>query len=429
MTDFFLFFAEENLKKSSKQHVKADNENRRRAPGKWLDVIEEHLSGGRMFGIMALISVFYTFPLIFSMGSKILGNFTDYYGDIFNGMSLLWSAKEQLFNLHANPLRYDLLAGPYSAFYYSLFSAPKFPLMNIPVTALFGHVYSVNVFALLNFTLAGFFSYLLVWELTENKLAGFFAGLVFAFCPYAYAHAVVHMDLGATWPIVMVFWAGLRLDRKRTPGNIIFLLFSLLLFQIYCSLYYYLFFPLAAGSYLLIRFVDSFIYRFRTGEKIKGAFARIKPVHWILVSALILFVVSGAIILYKYYLEPTANITVRPIHWQERFKLSWANYLLPGVDHPWFGKITASVVPIRRNVTESTAYIGWVPLLLALYSLKAVRRDWRAMMFLVFGLASLIFTLGPYIRLGYLNIPIFNFPSVECGGICRLWNVGAVSAL
>jgi len=394
------------LKTGSKKTARAGAGNRPQANGKWLDMLEQRLSHGRIFGIMALASVLYTFPLVLSMGSKILGNFTDYYGDIFHGTSLLWSAKEQLLNLHANPLRYDLLAGPYSAFYYSILAAYKPPIVNIPVTALLGPVCAVNVFTLLNFTLAGFFSYLLVLDLTRNKVAGLFAGLVFAFCPYAYAHAVVHMDLGATWPIVMVFWAGLRLDRKRTLGNIILLLFSLLLFHIYCSLYYYLFFPLAAGSFLLIRFVDSFLYSFQTGQRIKGAFARVKPAQWILASASILLVAAGVIALYKYYLGPTAHLTVRPIHWQERFRLSWANYLLPGVDHPWFGRLTDSVVPVRRNVTESTAYIGWVPLLLALYNLKVAGRDWRAFMFLVFGLASLIFTLGPYISLGYLNLPL-----------------------
>ncbi|MEA2063411.1 MAG: hypothetical protein U9P14_06925, partial [Gemmatimonadota bacterium] len=279
----------------------------------------------------------------------------------------------------------------------------------VPVTAVLGPVVSFNIFTLCNFTLAGFCTYLLVRELTGSRLAAVFSGIFFAFCPFMYAHSIVHMDVGATWPLPLTFYALLRLDRQRTWENGLFLLLALMLFHCYCSIYYYLFFPLAALVYLLVRFFNGFFYEFETGRGRLGRFSRVTAFQWTLVAGGALVLIAAGIAVYKYYLGAMASELVRPLHWQERFKLSWANYLLPGVDHPLFGKTTSSMVPIRRNVTESTAFVGWIPLVLSVWGFWSARGNWRAWMFLVFGLVSLSFTLGPYLSLGYLKLPM---PSV-----------------
>lgn len=374
--------------------------------GLWFESLEERLTLARFFLIAVFASVLYTWPLIINLGSQVLGVFNDYYGDVFLGIWELWITQYELLKLGSNPLMIEMLSGPYASFFYSALAFHKYLLVMVPLTRFLGPVVSFNLFTLGNFVLGAVCTYLLVRELTGARVASAVAAFAFAFCPYAYAHSVVHMDLGATWPMPLLFWALLRLDRERRLGNWLLVAAVLVLFHSYCSIYYYLFIPLAGISYMLVRLADSFFYDFKSGKKVSGAFARVSRSTWILVGVAAILLVVGGILVYKYYLGPLATMQVRPIHWQERFKLSWANYLLPGVDHPWFGQITAAVVPIRRNVTESTAYIGWLPILLALYSLKVARRDWRAFMFLVFGLSSLLFTLGPYIRLGYLNIPM-----------------------
>ncbi len=368
------------------------------------------LTAPRVLAIMGAASLIYTYPLIFSLGSRILGSFNNYYGDIFTGLWLMWITKHQLLTLHTNPFQIDMLAGPYScSMYSSILAAHKFPILMIPVTAFFGQIVSVNLYAIINFTLAGFCTWLLARELTGNRLAAVFSGFAFAFCPYLYAHAVVHMDLGAAWPLPLTFYALLIFDRKRNLRGALLLVLALVLFQCYCSIYYYLFFPLAVGCYLLVRFADGYFYEFSTGRKRLERFSRISPGRWAAVCAIGIILIASGILVYKYYLGPIAAEQVRPLHWQERFKLSWANYLLPGVDHPWFGKVTRAVVPVRRNVTEAAAYIGWVPLVLALWGFYSARRNWRAWMFLLFGLAALSFTLGPYMTFGYIRLPM---PSV-----------------
>jgi len=398
--------ARKKIKSRSRPEGKKDQKAGAAAPG-LVEKIEKRLGPWRVLGVMCVFSALYTFPLVFSAGSEVLGKFTNYYGDIFAGIWEFWISKYELLDLKTSPFHYGILAGPYSAYRLSFLAAHKYPVLMIPFTALLGPVASLNLFSFSNFVLTGFFTYLLVYHLTERRFPGVVAGLIFAFCPYAWARSVVHPDLAATWPLPLLVYSLLLFDRRRSLSKALLILLSLVIFHCYCSVYYYLFIPLVAGSYLLVRFVDAFIFDFQAGRAPRGiSFSRIGRIRWILAGAAAVILIVGAVAAYKFYLASQAALEVRPLHWQERFKLSWANYLLPGVDHPLFGQATRSVVPVRRNVTESTAYIGWIPLLLALWGMRHAARKWQAWMLLVLGLGSLSFTLGPYLNLGHLRIPM-----------------------
>jgi len=45
-------------------------------------------------------------------------------------------------------------------------------------------IFSFNFIFLLSFVLCGFGTYLLVYKLTKNRLAGIISGIIFAFCPF-----------------------------------------------------------------------------------------------------------------------------------------------------------------------------------------------------------------------------------------------------
>jgi len=368
--------------------------------------IETWLSPWRVVGLLAVFALIYTFPLPFNLSGAVLGKFKNYYGDIFEGLWEFWNSKYLLLDLKTNPFRYETLAGPYSSSWLSPLAAHKYPVLMVPLTALVGPVASMNLFVLSGFVLAGFFTYLIVRRLTGGELPGLAAGLIFAFCPYAWARSIIHLDLAAYWPLPFLVWSLLLFDRYRTWGKAFLVLVALVAFHIFCSPYYYLFIPLLFGSYLVVRFVDAFIYDFEKGELKRGSFSRLSTKQWVGVGIGAVVLIAGAVVLYEYYLSREASAMVRPLHWQERFKLSWANYLLPGVDHPLFGRFTRSVVPIRRNVTESTAYLGWVGIILALVGTRRAAGKWQTWMFLLLGLASLSFTLGPYITVGDFRIPM-----------------------
>lgn len=372
--------------------------------GAFHPLVENWIGPWRVVAVFAGLTLLYTLPLIFSLGGSIMGKYHHSYGDIFWAIWQFWSAKVQLLELHSSPFRFDLIAGPYNQS--SVFTLHKSPTVMLPFTAVFGPVPSVNLYVLFNFILSGFLTWLLVRELTGNNLAGIVSGMAFAFCPYAYARSIVHLDLAPIWTFPFLFYGLFRLYWQPGWRSWALLALAILAFGIYACPYYYLILPLGFVSWLLVRFVDRFFYEFSSGRKITGAFARVSSRQWAVVAVAAVVLIAGSTAAYVLYLGPTAALVQRPLHWQERFALSLANYLIPGGDHPLFGSVTSQIVPIRRNLTESAIYVGWVPLVLAIYGLRSSRRDWRAWLLILFGLGAFSITLGPHLTLGPMKIPM-----------------------
>jgi len=384
---------------------------------------------------LTLAALAWTLPLLLSLGDHILGVYRDYYGDIFSGIWEFWSAKAQLVDSHASPFRFDMLAGPYSAVWISWLAAHKYPALLAPVTALVGPVRMLNLFVLGNLVLSGFCMYLLVGRLTGSRLAGVISGAFLAFCPYSFARSIIHLDLATLGPLALLLYCVLLFDKRPGLRTGLWVVLSLVLFHVLCSVYYYIYIPLVFGSYLLVSFVNTFVYDIRTGRRVAGGLARISRAQWLAAGAVTLLLVAAGVYVYVHYLGPLSRVEVRPLLWQERFKLSWTNYLFPGVDHPLFGEITRNFVPIRRNVTESTAYLGWAPLLLALWGLRQWRRRPETWWILLPGLAGLVLSLGPYIDLGGLKLPLPSIllhkfaPFIRCIGRYSVFLQVTVAAL
>ncbi len=392
------------MKKAPDARSNKPSEDRDKASNsRWL---EHRLSAWTFSVLMLLLALAYTWPLAAGLGGSLLGAFGGYYGDVFGAIWELWATKHLLLNLHSNPLMVQMVAGPYASYLFSFAAFHKYLLVMTPLTALAGPVGAFNLFLILNYVLAGLAMYLLALELTGNRAASALAGILFAFNPYHYAHGIVHMDLASTWPMPLMILAILRLERDAGWRSWTLLAFSLVLFHVYCSFYYYIFLPLLLIAWLIILGVDRYVFDFSAWKRLRGALGRVPLSKRILAAAALLVLIAGAVLVYKIYLLPSASQVVRPLHWQERFKLSWANYLAPGVDHPLFGGITRAFVPVRRNVTESTAYIGWVALALGLWGFRLALRDRRAWMMLLLGLGGLSLTLGPYLELGALRLPM-----------------------
>jgi hypothetical protein len=367
--------------------------------------VEEWFTTGRVVTLFALLTMIYTFPLVFRLNGWIMGDYKDFYGDIFWYIWCFWTAKVQLLELGEVPLQFDLICGPYNQT--SVFALFKTHVIMIPFTALFNQVASLNIFILLNFILAGFFSWKMIHELTGSKAAGIVPGIAFAFCPYAYARAIAHIGMAPIWVFPFLFYILCTLYRRSNKSGWILLLLALVSIYLFCSPYYYLILPLGFGSWLTAWFINRFIFDFKLRKFIRGAFARVSLKRWSAVVVAAIAMVTGAVAFYLHYLRPIALTIVRPLHWQERFALSWTNYLLPGIDHPLFGDMFANLLHSEwGNTTEATVYLGWVLLLLAVYGLRHACRDWRAWALIMFGFAACLITLGPYLEFGSLKLPM-----------------------
>jgi len=342
-----------------KNPQKIDNQPFKPEMDKWFTT-------GRVTLLFFLLTVIYTFPLIFRLNSSVLGKFEDFYSDIFWYLWCFWSAKVQLLELGKSPIHFDLICGPYSQS--SVYAMFKTHVFMIPFTALFNPVTSLNLYLLTCFTLSGVFTWMMIRELTGSSIAGIVPAIAYAFSPYAYARSTVHVGLVPIWLFPLMFIVLIRLYRRFDIKGILLLLFVILLFYLFSEPYYYPIFPLGIGCWLLVIFFNRFIFDIGKSRRIKGAFGKVSRKQW-LISGLITIVLLATVIpAYVFYLRPMATIVVRPLIWQERFALTFANYLLPTMDHPILGGLTYDYLHKEwNNRIEISVYLGWTMILLALY--------------------------------------------------------------
>ena len=148
---------------------------------------------GLIIGSYTLLTAILTYPVIKNMTGAIMGT-----GDAWQVLYILWYTKQAL--LGGNPgmtMTYtNYIFYPegvpmiFSSF--SLFGQ----LIGVPLQMLFGLAATYNIVWLLSFILAGYGAFLLVRYLTGNDTAAFVSGIIYAFSPYHFEQAQMH--IGAT---------------------------------------------------------------------------------------------------------------------------------------------------------------------------------------------------------------------------------------
>ena len=84
-------------------------------------------------------------------------------------------------------------------------------------------------------------------------------------------------------------------------------------------------------------------------------------------------------------------------------------YVLPPPQHPLFGSWTEPIYQERFVINSRYwAYVGFVPLLLAIYA--AISRPRKALPWLLTGLVFFVLALGPYLRLNGNVYPAIKLP-------------------
>ncbi|MEW6295028.1 MAG: hypothetical protein AB1467_01890 [Candidatus Diapherotrites archaeon] len=125
-----------------------------------------------------VLTAFMTYPLIFRLDSIF---FIDADSTWYTWNFWLWN--KSIVELHESPFRTDFIYYPQTISLSQSEPSPLNSFISIPLQHLFGLNASLNLLLLFSFVLAGFGAYLLVYYLTENRIAGFVAGIIFAFAP------------------------------------------------------------------------------------------------------------------------------------------------------------------------------------------------------------------------------------------------------
>jgi len=341
--------------------------------------MKKHFSFAILFLIIIMVM---TFPLVLNL-MKYFPAFcsTD---EPFAGLWDSWRIKYSLENsfslrytsLIAYPFGYD----PYSSDYFSYLFLGLFHLLSMLTT----HILTWNFQVFLNIFLNGFFTYLLIFYLTQSRLVSFLGGLIFGFCPYQFMRIWQHLGLTYNqWIPLCLLTVILLKGTEQKKYSLLFLISLLLLLSFDFSVMY-----LGAVS-LLTFFIYVIFYQWRT-KLFKDRKCMIDNFRYIrqvllvgVIASVILLPQFFPIIKNRFFLSSSTQPSAfNPYHrpFEDLFVQSAKplSYILPATTHPLFGGFTEQFIGSQlygASLTEHTLYLGWIPLVLAFVAFRRWRKN------------------------------------------------------
>ncbi len=334
-----------------------------------------------IFSFFGILSLMATHPMIFKMKSHIYG----YPGDPLGSIWRIWWYKFSWVH-HISSRFIIIIAHPFGVDLSQEISSAPFNYLVFLMALLSNEIFTYNFILLCGFLLSAITMYFLVYHLTRNRGASTMAGVLYAFCPWHFAHAGQHLSLASIqWlPLYGLFL--FKLFNKRTYRNAFLcaLGFSLVIFTdfsyvflisifttafIVWGLWFTLgpnrrFYPTSSKASLLktsIVILVTFLI----------ALAMILPFTYSTFKTALTLpkVESMAILRYaKPFRDLTSN-SARPL-----------GYLLPSQDNPFFGRVTKKFIKspfYGSHPTEHTLYLGWVGIVLSIVAIREWRRKNR----------------------------------------------------
>ena len=357
----------------------------------------EHLAVLAAYTVLTLLL---TYPIAFQLSTHLLGDGGDTNIFVWN----LWWIRKALTELRTNPLWTDYLFYPEGAslVFHSL--VPFNGLLGIPLQALVGPIVANNLIVLLAFILSGYGAYLLIRYLITDRLSAFIGGMIFAFCPYKFAHLLGHFDLISTEWIPFYVLALLKLtNHHKQAGTAPSLSCAIFLLLTALCAYYYLFYALIFTALFAV-------YRGRT----QGFQASWERDCRKFTSVLGLFLIGFAP-----FLAMAANDLLREGHMMVRgwggatgFQADLLSFITPSPLHPLFGSLVKPIASrFSGNLAEATVFAGYIPLVLGVVAIVKLRSTEPWVRFWLLGLlVFFILSLGPFPRILGTSIKLIPLP-------------------
>ncbi len=355
---------------------------------------------GIIFAAYALLTVLLTYPVAFKIGSDIPGGW-----DAFQWMFVLWYTGYALIHpdittlTHNNLLFYPdgISTMPFSSAFNQLLYLLMSPLLELHV------IYTI--LWLLTFIVGAFGAYLLVKYLTGNGYAAFISGIVFAFTPYHFVHALGHF--GAT-SIEWIPFCALYLMKTFREGGTRNSIFAGGFFVLVAmsDLQYMVFMGLFA---ILLCLYD--LYWLLTNEKgkilttMETLIKKYLPFGLVSFAGILPFTISDILVATSEsnFLKPNPMEAVT-------YSTDLLSFFLPCQLHPLFGDMVAPIYSnFSGNLTEHTTYIGYVVLLLSTFVLIKLRSNKEVKFWLLSAISFSILSLGPLLSInGETVFSVFN---------------------
>lgn len=343
-----------------------------------------------------LISLIYTYPLIFNM-NRLGGNPSGGADSPMFAWNLWW-LKHSLLNLHVSTFKTDWLFYPIGAdlTYHtlSIFNG----IISIPLQFIFSLTMTYNIILFLTFLLSAVTAFFLIYYLIENIRAAFIGGMIFSFTPYHFAHASAHLNFATIQFLPLIVLCLFKLFNKPNIKNSIFFAISLILN--FYSCYYY-------AIYVLF-FIIMFVFYLILIRRMNLAFVRYFSI------GVIIFMIGIAPMLVN-FIGILGQKDVY-IHCGEEY-IYVADLVSFFIPHPNnFISQALGLLPIYQRFTgfncphETIRFVGYIVIFLSL--LAIVKTKFSFKWFWVF-IATFFFTisLGPHLHiLGKTYFPSIKMP-------------------
>ena len=331
--------------------------------------------------IYAVLSILITWPLVLHVDTHLAGRDQDllnvYWGN--------WWVRRALATGH-NPYQTHYLLYP-TGFDLTTFAfSPFLALLSIPLRWVVSSPVAYNLIVLATIVLSGIAMEQLVHYLTGKVWAARVAAITFVMAPCLAAERFAHLNLAM---LAWIPWAALFLTRIMREAH----LRDVWLFSLVVGLAFLT--RLHVGALVLL---FSGIYLVAT-IVIKGRAWPRRAWFLLLAAGLLsmLIVIPLGLRLSRLLAEPGGENVLR--EGAEYHQTDLLAYVLPPNAHPLFGRWTAPLYAERFPSNDRYwAYLGFVPLALALY--VGFARPAQAGPWLLTALVFIILALGPSLRVG-----------------------------
>lgn len=319
--------------------------------------IKKYKSEIIIFTFFILISIIWTYPLIFKLNSIFIGGHGDSSATIW---SIWWfkaawkdNISSQFCPIISAPLGHDFSnAIPYQ------FTDTLFFIFS----SIFGEISAYNIILFLSYPLSAITMYFLVHYFTKNKLVSMISGLIYSLCPYHYLRIQGHILLSQIEWIPLYFLFLFKFDEKKTFKSAITwgFVFSL----IFLMVYYYGFFTIILT---VLFFILKILYSIVKEKKLGLAFADFFKI-FLAVLVFTLIVLPHFLPLFTAIKKEPTDFTRELVQLETYSARIW-EYFIPSVGNPFFKDIVSNFVFSHlhgSNLMESTLYLGYVPIIFAL---------------------------------------------------------------
>ncbi|RMH55310.1 MAG: hypothetical protein D6679_11855 [Candidatus Hydrogenedentota bacterium] len=301
-------------------------------------------------------------------------------GDIWIHYWNLWWVKKALCELHANPFfcRWAFYPNGVSLAHHPLNLAGA--LLSMPVHLLFGAPAAYNFLLTASFVLAGFFMYILAYEITGSRVGAVVAGFIYTLAPYHFQQWNHLEHVSIEWAPFFLFFFH-RLIRAGRDCDLFGAILGFLL-VFYTDLYVAVNVAVA-GSILFLAFPPR----------------RAPSLRALVIFLAVVGIATLPVTVPMIHAALTAAFLAPPRWVVEANGADLVAFFVPPFYHPLWGQAAAAIYD-RIAGFEKIAYLGFVPLVLSAIALRSSGQRRRKWAWGIIAAAGVFFSLGPVLQVG-----------------------------